>query len=79
MKLSRSINYVLILVGGIVAIYAKAKTEQNEYILIGGIVILMVGIYGLSRTIPSKNEREHKAEIDAENIRKDADENEIKQ
>lgn len=58
MKTSRLINFLLILIGGIIAIYAKAGTEQNEYILIGGIVILMIGVYRLSKNIPSKNDSE---------------------
>lgn len=51
-------NYILIVLGAIVAIYAKTGTEQNQYILIGGIVLLMVGIYRISKTIPSKNDDE---------------------
>ncbi|WP_246040942.1 hypothetical protein [Flavivirga rizhaonensis] len=49
-------NYVLIILGAIVAIYAKSGTEQNEYILIGGIIILMMGVYRISRSIPSKED-----------------------
>lgn len=48
-------NYILIIFGAAVAIYSKAETEQNQYILIGGIMILMFGIYRISRSIPSKN------------------------
>ncbi len=51
----RVVSYILIVLGGIVAIYAQAGESQNQMILIGGIVILMVGIYSLSRNIPSKN------------------------
>ncbi|WP_299228766.1 hypothetical protein [uncultured Psychroserpens sp.] len=54
--MSRTINYILILVGAIVAIYAKAGENQNQFILIGGIMILMLGIYRVSRTIPSKKD-----------------------
>ena len=50
------INYIFILLGAIVAIYAKTGTDQNQYVLIGGIVILMVGIYRISKTVPSRNE-----------------------
>lgn len=50
------LNYILILIGAVVAMYAKASTNQNQYILIVGIVILMIGIYRISRTIPSKHE-----------------------
>jgi general stress protein CsbA len=52
------INYLLIVLGAIVAIYAKTGTTQNEYILIGGIVVLMTGIYRISKTIPSRNDEE---------------------
>ena len=47
-------NYILIILGAIIALYAKAVTEQNQYVLIGGIVVLMIGIYRISRHIPSK-------------------------
>ena len=52
------LNYLLIIVGAVVAIYAKTGTEQNQYILIGGITMLMVGIYRISKTIPNRNEEE---------------------
>lgn len=52
------LNYILILIGFIVAIYSKASEEQNQYILIGGIVLLMIGVYRISRTIPSKKDTE---------------------
>ncbi|NMH86077.1 hypothetical protein [Flavivirga algicola] len=51
-------DYILIILGAIVAVYAKYDTKQNEYILMGGIVILMIGIYRISRNIPSKHDRE---------------------
>lgn len=50
------LNYILIIIGAFVAIYARAGAEQNQYILIGGIIILMIGIYRISKTIPSRNE-----------------------
>jgi hypothetical membrane protein len=52
------LNYLLIIVGAVVAIYAKTGREQNQYILIGGITMLMVGIYRISKTIPNRNEEE---------------------
>ena len=48
-------NYILIILGAIITIYSKAGSEQNQYIVIGGIVVLMIGIYKISRNIPSKN------------------------
>ena len=50
------LNYLLIILGAAVAMYSKSGVEQNEYVLIGGIVILMIGIYRISRNIPSRNE-----------------------
>ena len=50
------LNYLLIILGSVVAIYAKTGTEQNQYILIGGITMLMAGIYRISKTIPSRND-----------------------
>lgn len=49
------LNYLLIIVGAFVAMYAKTGLDQNQFVLIGGIVILMIGVYRISRTIPSRN------------------------
>lgn len=51
----KSINYLLILVGGLVALYAQAGDTQNQYLLIGGIVMLMIGLYRISRNLSSKS------------------------
>lgn len=52
----KSINYLLIIVGGLIALYAQAGENQNQYLLIGGIVILMMGLYRISRNLSSKSE-----------------------
>lgn len=52
-------NYLLIVLGAVIAIYSKYETTQNEYILIGGIVVLMIGVYRISRSVPSKHDREN--------------------
>lgn len=54
--MSRSLSYFLILIGGLVAIYARAEAQQNQFLLIGGIVVLMFGVYSISRNISSKND-----------------------
>lgn len=54
------LNYLLIIIGAVVAIYSKAEAEQNQYVLIGGIVLLMIGIYRISRTIPSKHDTDNR-------------------
>ena len=59
MKIHKSINYLLILIGCIIAIYAQAEEEQNVVVLIVGIVLLMLGVYRISKTIPSKYDREN--------------------
>ena len=66
MDFSRIINIVFIIVGGFVAFYAQAQESQNVYILISGIVLLMIGLYRISRNIPSKNVTEEEEE--SENI-----------
>ena len=55
----KNINYILIIIGAFVAMYAKTGTNQNQLILIGGIVILMIGVYRIAKTIPSKNYSEN--------------------
>jgi hypothetical protein len=58
MNISRLINFTCIVVGGLVALYAQAQEKQNTYLLIGGIVFLMFGIYRTSRNIPSKFDKQ---------------------
>ncbi len=49
------INYLCIIIGAFVAMYAKTGTAQNQYVLIAGIALLMIGVYNVAKTIPSKN------------------------
>lgn len=58
MNISRLINFLFIVVGGFVAVYAKAQEEQNQYILIAGIMLLMIGVYRISKRIPSRSNQE---------------------
>lgn len=53
--MSRFLNFILILVGASIAIYAQAEEQQNQYILIIGIAVLMFGLFRLSSRIPSKH------------------------
>ncbi|MCB0399190.1 MAG: hypothetical protein KDD26_06100 [Winogradskyella sp.] len=65
-------NLICVVVGGIVAIYAQAGEKQNLYLLIGGIVLLMFGIYRTSRNIPSKYEnKEEESFVKSEPIDED--------
>jgi hypothetical protein len=55
--MSRLINFICIVAGGLVALYAQAQEQQNTYLLMGGLVLLMFGIYRTSRNIPSKQDK----------------------
>lgn len=48
---SKKINFLLIFIGGIIALYANGSEQQELYILLIGIMILMFGLYRLSRGI----------------------------
>jgi uncharacterized membrane protein len=48
------LNYILIALGTCIAMYAKAVASQHQFLLIAGIVLLMIGVYRVSKTIPSK-------------------------
>lgn len=50
------LNYILILLGAIIAMYSKVEADQNQYVLIMGIIVLMVGVYRIARAIPSKKD-----------------------
>jgi len=64
MDIGRFINVILILTGGLIALYAQAEENQNVYILIGGIVMLMTGLYRLSRGISSKRMEDDNESVD---------------
>ena len=53
---SRTFNFALILVGGIISIYANAEDQQELYLLLIGVMILMFGLYRVSRGISAKRE-----------------------
>ncbi|MEO6348295.1 MAG: hypothetical protein ABIO60_10350 [Aquaticitalea sp.] len=58
MNVSRTISFLFIVIGGIIAIYAQSGTNQNQYVLVVGIFVLMMGVYRISRNIPSKQDDE---------------------
>lgn len=59
MYLLKYINAICIILGGIIAFYANAEEQQNTLLLITGIGLLMIGLYNISKTIPSKNDEEN--------------------
>ena len=66
MNISRTINLIAIVIGGAIAMYAQAEEKQDTFLLIGGIVLLMFGIYRTSRNIPSKSEKEEESFLKSE-------------
>jgi hypothetical protein len=58
MTSSRFINLICIIGGGLVAFYAQAEAQQNIYLLMAGMVVLMFGIYRISRNIQSKFDKQ---------------------
>ncbi|MBF8150541.1 hypothetical protein ITJ86_11575 [Winogradskyella sp. F6397] len=66
MNVTRLVNFICIIVGGVVAFYAQAQEEKNTYILIGGIMLLVFGIYRTSRNIPSKFDKEEESFVKTE-------------
>lgn len=66
MKRNKILNYIFIVIGSIVAIYAQADERQNTTILIIGIVLLMLGIYRISSNIPSKFDANENEEINTD-------------
>ncbi|MFB9052280.1 hypothetical protein ACFFVB_04240 [Formosa undariae] len=59
MKTSQTLNYILIIFGILVAMYAKVNDSENTYLLILGICSLLFGVFKISQTIPSKTEKEN--------------------
>lgn len=54
MNFSRIINIIPIVVGGAIVLIYNIGENENEYLLIGGIVLLMFGLYRISRNTPSR-------------------------
>ncbi len=62
------LNYILIALGAAIAIYANTNETQNQYVLIGGIMLLMIGVYRISKTVPSRAANtEDEADTDTHN------------
>ncbi|MEP5254969.1 hypothetical protein [Winogradskyella rapida] len=66
MNISRVINTISIIVGGVLALYAQSQADSNPYVLIGGVSLLMFGIYRTSRNIPSKYDKPEESFVKTE-------------
>ena len=62
MNLSSLISFSFILIGGFIAFYAQSGANLNQYLLVLGIFVLMMGLYRISRNIPSKYDQENSKE-----------------
>lgn len=60
---SKKIDYAFVLIGCVVAIYSQAGSQQNIFILIIGIVLLMYGLFKISATIPNKKNKDDDSNI----------------
>ncbi|WP_233265924.1 hypothetical protein [Formosa sp. L2A11] len=58
MKSSQTLNYILIIFGILIAMYAKVDNAENPYLLILGICSLLFGVFKISQTIPSKKDKD---------------------
>ena len=67
-KLKRNISYALILLGGILALYEQSKDDPNQYLVIIGLAMLMVGVYTTARRIPEKKNSEAQETEEDESI-----------
>lgn len=70
MTISRTLNFIFIIAGGFIALYAKADEGQNVYLLMVGIVLLMMGLYRTSRNLSSRKPDVNNL-TDKESIEKD--------
>ena len=55
----KNLNYILIISGAVLAFYGESESGKSTFLLISGIALLMIGVYRISKTIPSKNDEEH--------------------
>ena len=60
---SKKTDYLLVLIGCFVAIYAQVDAQQNVFVLVIGIVILMFGLYKISVTIPPKKNKDEDSDF----------------
>lgn len=54
MKHKNTISYLLILIGGSIAVYANVNEKQNILLLVIGVFTLMAGLFRLNASLTSK-------------------------
>ena len=52
----KGIYYTCIVIGLFVVLYVQVSVPNNRYFLIGGITMLMYGLYHISKALTSKKE-----------------------
>lgn len=53
--IKKYINIALIILGIVLGFYGSNQNPKNEVLLTLAIVLIMIGVYRVSKTIPSKN------------------------
>lgn len=48
------LNYLLIIVGVVTAMYSNTSDSQHQYGVITGMVLIVIGVYRISKRIPSR-------------------------
>ncbi|OIQ30277.1 MAG: hypothetical protein BM564_02575 [Bacteroidetes bacterium MedPE-SWsnd-G2] len=62
MDISRIISVICIVIGAGLAIYSQDLDADKNYYMIGGIMLVMIGVYRVSRNIPSKHAEDNEQE-----------------
>ncbi|CEN33533.1 hypothetical protein [Capnocytophaga cynodegmi] len=55
--------YIYIILGILVASLRFWFEQYNQFLLIGGMVLLMIGIYSISKSLPPKREEDFQERI----------------
>ncbi len=54
----RTVNVILIILGVALGVWAQTYEPRNQYLLIGGIMLIMFAIYRVSRNLNSRSKGE---------------------
>lgn len=58
MKNTNTLAYILMLIGTLLLFIHDSLEPKNQYLLIGGLSFLIVGIYNLAKKLPPKNPKD---------------------
>lgn len=49
-------TYLIIIIGSVILVFANTETLKTPYLYIVGIILLMFGLFNVSRTVRSKED-----------------------